>query len=126
MVKASIFGFGRCTCSLFVQNQVQHTTRRLLLAPYCVAAGVSSIKSEWQIERRQIKTISGLSCGLGREGSYAASGIVRVTVLRVCSSQSRGVRWSRAWCDAGEKLNKERPWWDGPGELSGVGPAAFS
>lgn len=40
--------------------------------------------------------MNGLSCGLVREGSYAALGIIRVTVLRVCSSQNRGVSWSGA------------------------------
>lgn len=35
--------------------------------------------------------MNGLSYGLGREGSYAASGIIRAMVLRVRSSQNRGV-----------------------------------
>lgn len=57
------------------------------------AAGASSVKSEWQMERRKIKPKNGLSGRPGREGSCTALGLIRVTVLWVCSSQNRGVSY---------------------------------
>lgn len=71
--------------------QCSAQTGGVFLGLCCVAAGVSSAKSEWQLERRKIKPKNGLSGRLEREGSCTASGFITVTVLRVCSSQNRGV-----------------------------------
>lgn len=65
-----------------------------------VAAGVSSAKSEWQMEKRQIKPQSGLSGRLGR-GAHAR--LIRVAVLRVCSSQNKGVS-----CHKHDKVKETR------------------
>lgn len=68
-------------------------TGGLFLGLCRAAPGASSVKSEWQMERRQIKPRNGLSGRPGREGSCTASGLIRVTVLQVCSSQNRGVSY---------------------------------
>lgn len=88
-----------------------HKQGGLFLGLCRAAAGVSSVKSEWQMERRQIKPKNGLPGSLGREGLCRALGLIRITVLRVCSSQNRGVRYH------GHDMVKER---NSTGRVPGV------
>lgn len=91
--------------------QCSSQTGGLFLGLCRAAAGVSSVKSEWQMERRQIKPKNGLPGSLGREGLCRALGLIRITVLRVCSSENRGVSYH------GHDMVKER---NSAGRVPGV------